>query len=43
MLEQHASTRLGIFKNHMIELPDYMMPASPGFPLYEIDIITVVA
>ena len=43
MLEQHASDRLGIFRNCMTELPDYMMPDSLGSYLYEIDIVTVVA
>ena len=42
MLEQHASARLGIFRNRMIDLPDYMMPTSLGFLVYGIDIIIVV-
>ena len=32
MLEQYASTRLGISRNCMIGLPDYVMPASLGSP-----------
>ena len=41
MLEQHASARLGIFRNRMIDWPDCMIPISLGFLVYGIDIITV--
>ena len=43
MLEEHASDRLGISRNYMIEFPDYMIPDSLGSFFYGIDIITVVA
>ena len=42
-LENHASVRLWILNNCMIDIYDYMMPDSLGFLLYEIDTITVVA